>query len=203
MARGEESQDLLANLFKAYTATDNANFRDYMELKESAFDEGQDFTAEQLMQLAQDKFAVLKQKGKWMAQSEDQKKIVALEAQVSKLQKSKASANKPGKTMAKPKSKKAAKANAPKNKEDRPKWMFVPPRSGESHEKVVDGKKYYWCPKHKAWVRHRPEDCKGVGFRNSTNASPQSSNDTNSNAPGNRLVRALASVVEAESDQDS
>ena len=86
-ARGEESQDLLANLFKAYAACKDGNFRDYMELKESSFDEGQAFTAEQLMQLAMDKYAILKHKNKWMAQSEEQKKIVALEAQVSKVAK--------------------------------------------------------------------------------------------------------------------
>ena len=119
-ARGEESQDLLANLFKAYAACEDGNFRDYMELKESSFDEGQAFTAEQLMQLAMDKYAILKHKNKWMAQSEEQKKIVALEAQVLKLQKTKAPANKSGKQTVKPKPKGNAKQKSPNKKGDRP-----------------------------------------------------------------------------------
>jgi len=26
-------------------------------------------------------------------------------------------------------------------------------------QKTVNGKEYYWCPKHNCWVRHKPEDC--------------------------------------------
>eukprot|EP00957_Ditylum_brightwellii_P023678 1787040-Ditylum_brightwellii.AAC.1 len=38
-------------------------------------------------------------------------------------------------------------------------WMVKPPKDGESLTKVVSGKTYHWCPKHKAWVKHSPEQC--------------------------------------------
>lgn len=76
-ARGEESQDVLANLFKAYHVCTDDKLRSCMELKESAYEEGTPFTPEGLMQLAKNKFDLVKQNDELMAPSEDQKKIVA------------------------------------------------------------------------------------------------------------------------------
>ena len=29
----------------------------------------------------------------------------------------------------------------------------------------MNGKQYWWCPTHKMWCRHKPQDCKGLGYR--------------------------------------
>ena len=41
-----------------------------------------------------------------------------------------------------------------------PTWKTVPPKEGEELIKTVNGKKYHWCPNHKAWTLHTPEECK-------------------------------------------
>lgn len=35
----------------------------------------------------------------------------------------------------------------------------------QGNKKTLNDKLYYWYPKHKAWGKHKPEDCKGVGFK--------------------------------------
>ena len=38
------------------------------------------------------------------------------------------------------------------------KWKSITPTSGEK-QKLKDGKTYFWCPDHKAWGLHHPNDC--------------------------------------------
>ena len=54
-ARGETTQDLLANLFKGYLSSHDATFRKYMEKKQEEYDEGVAFTADGLMTSASNK----------------------------------------------------------------------------------------------------------------------------------------------------
>lgn len=194
-ARGEESQDLLANLFKAYAACEDEGLKEYMDRKESAYDEGQTFQPVQLMKLALDKFATLKLKGKWMAQSDDQKKIVALEAQVSKLQNKFKSA--PTGTDTSGKETNNQSRTGKDKKFQKPEWMTQKPNENEEKEKEVNNKIYYWCPTHKAWTRHKPEECKGLSHRPSTSNSEKAREDSTEDV-GRRLVRALAAVAEEE-----
>lgn len=205
-ARGEQTQDLLANLFKAYAACEDEVFTGYMALKESLYDEGEAFTHQQLMQLAKMKFATLKQKGKWKAQTNDQKKIIALEAQVNKLQNKVQKSNTAGKKDSGKAQSKASTRNKRKDfgekkdstkKQGKPEWMTKPPKEGEPRKKVVNDKDYWWCPHHRAWVRHTPESCRAKGQGNG-NKSPD-----NDQGRAHRLVRALAAVAEQESDVES
>lgn len=193
-ARGEETQDLLANLFKGYAAASDEKFVQYIEMKEAEYDEGTNYTSAQLMDLAINKYNTLLQKGKWNASSDDHKKIVALEALVDKLSK---------KVSSKPKkddggSEKKAKSKNKKGK-PKPEWMTKPP-SGASKTKTVDGKVYHWCPNHNAWVRHAPEDCKGVGTKkeSSENQSDKKNDPTNKAL---KISKALATVVENSDDE--
>ena len=48
---------------------------------------------------------------------------------------------------------------------DLPAWVYVHPKEGEKQSKTVDGKDYHWCPNHSRWTRHKPSDCKGIGFK--------------------------------------
>ena len=51
-ARGARTEDLLANLFKAYRSVNDHNFVDYIKTKKDQYDEGQDVTPEGLMHQA-------------------------------------------------------------------------------------------------------------------------------------------------------
>jgi hypothetical protein len=189
-ARGQTTEDLLANLFKGYAAASDRQFVDYMALKESNYDEGTNYTPEQLMQLARDRYAVLKQKGIWKAPSEDQQKIIALEAQLQKLTQKKVDA--------------AKKTTKPKDKIEKQEWMTVPPKEGQI-EKNVNKKTYWWCPIHNRWVRHKPEECQGKGVVKSDGVAKidhkESSEVKDDNDKKLKLAKALVSIQHDSDDE--
>jgi hypothetical protein len=63
-ARGETTNDLLTNHFKAYLNVSDEAFVRYIELKKIAFEDGQEMKPDALMSLALNKYATLKQQGK-------------------------------------------------------------------------------------------------------------------------------------------
>ena len=110
-----------------------------------------------------------------MKQDETERQLVALTAQLEqidllnkKLQK-KIKENKPN-DKSKGKKKKDSK-NA-----DKWKWKEVPPKSGQKHTKTFEGKEYHWCPLHKKWTLHKPDECrlkdKQTGEENMTQTTP-------------------------------
>jgi len=56
-ARGETTQDLLANLLRAYKTLPDSEIVDYVKQKTNDYDEGQEFTADSLMHLVGNKYA--------------------------------------------------------------------------------------------------------------------------------------------------
>jgi hypothetical protein len=61
-ARGEETQDLLVNLFKGYKQCKDPEFVDYIKKKEDFYEEGGDVTYQHLMDWALNKFKARKEK---------------------------------------------------------------------------------------------------------------------------------------------
>jgi hypothetical protein len=57
-----------------------------IEKKEEYYEEGNDFRANELMSLAKTKWSIRKQKHLWNAPSQQEEKILALEAKVKKLE---------------------------------------------------------------------------------------------------------------------
>lgn len=194
-ARGEETHDLVSNLFKAYKECGDAAFVGYMTRKEELYDEGNDYTPDALMQLAKDKYDALVEAEKWMAKSEEQKKIVALEATVDQLKRNIARGK--GDTNKSEQNKKQDKKSHNKGYE-KPEWMTKEPSGSDPKTKDVDGKTYYWCPTHGAWGRHKPADCKGKGYRPGKEAN---NNEQENGDKANRIARALATVAEAEEQE--
>ena len=39
-------------------------------------------------------------------------------------------------------------------------WKDVAPKKDDPKTKGVNRKTYHWCPKHKAWTLHKPEECR-------------------------------------------
>jgi hypothetical protein len=183
----------LANLFKGYAAVSDTTFVEYMALKESNYDEGTEYSPEQLMQLAKDKYAILKQKGTWKAPSADQKKIIALEAQIKKL----SDKGKPDKPADKKKKDDSKKNKKPDDKKTEvPKWMTTPPGKDDKLQKTVNDKTYYWCTNHGKvgqWVRHSPADCKAKQQSKDKKAEQPAKADSDDKKL--KLSKALMSIV--------
>jgi hypothetical protein len=55
------------------------------------------------------------------------------------------------------------------NNDNKYKWKLKEPKDGEPNTKRVfqDGEKktYHWCPHHKMWTIHKPEECKKFPIR--------------------------------------
>jgi hypothetical protein len=158
-ARGERTDDLLVNLFKAYRACNDEEFLNWAKRKEDSYNEGTNISPEELMSLADNKYTTLVDAGLWLQKSESQKRIVALTAQVKSWEKVKD--HKKSKDTKKDKKGKGGK-NKKNKKTTQPDWVTVPPGAGQPQDKDVDGKDWHWCPNHGdagKWVRHTRDKC--------------------------------------------
>ena len=196
-ARGETTQDLLANLFKAYKAVKDCNFVAYIKKKEDQYEEGEDIEVDMLMLQASNKYKTMVQVGTWNAPSPEEEKILALQAQVQKL-KSQKEQKEPKKQN---KDSKGGKKEGKKNKGrncEKPKWMLQPPPDADkSKPKKVDGKEYWWCSRHKSWGAHKESACEGKGL---DRPKPNDGTDTPSPPAQTtqgalKLVKALSAVI--------
>lgn len=157
--RRESSTDVLTNLFKGYKAASDKVFVEYIERKEEMYEEGEKLTVDALMHLAANKYKSRLRKNEWNAPSQEETKILALEAKIKTLEgrqrKRKADSN--DSTT----DKKRSKDTPTKLGTPRPAWMTVPPTKTEMGKpKTVKGKEYWWCVPRKVWARHHPKDCK-------------------------------------------
>lgn len=200
-ARGETTNDLLANLFKGYLSAEDETFVKYITRKQEEYDEGTNYTHTQLMTLAADKYKTLVEKGLWMAPSRQDKKIVALETQLASLRKyqpkSSSGNGKTGKQggQFKPGNSSKGKGGTPKSdkpKPDKPAWMFQRPTSIKA-PKVMDGKEYYWCLHHKCFGRHKMNECRLRASKQEQQANEQKGKPSSNSqeAPSLRISSAV------------
>ena len=126
------------------------------------------------------KYKVRKEKGLWNEPSEEQNKIIALQTQVNQLKRK----NKSGSNNSNTNNNTGGGGNSPtRKKKKKPDWCFKAPGANDPKEKSVNGKTWWWCPNHKEWCRHKPEDCKGIcSNKPSGNNQNQGGNDRNNQA---------------------
>ena len=196
-ARGQTTNDLLTNLFIGYKAASDKKFVEYIEHKEEAYEDGEDMTPTALMRLARNKYKTRKDREIWKAPTEEEEKIIALEAELKRV---KEASNKDKKGRANKGLKSPKKKGKGKNNK-KPDWMLIPPKEGQSSSKTVNIKLYHWCSRHKAWTRHKPADCRG---RNVPASQGNNATSTDSNSDTERklkLEHSLAAI--AEDDEES
>ena len=171
--RGEDTQDLYANLFKGYLACSDGDFRSYVQRIIDRYNEGENMSINDILAKALTKYMELKQAGTWNKPSADQEKIIALTASFEALKDknlklanslSSHSGTKARNTKSKStknKRKGNTKSNKSKIKDERDyAWKKVPPSNSEPKTKIKDDKTYHWCDEHMAWTLHTPEECK-------------------------------------------
>jgi desulfoferrodoxin (superoxide reductase-like protein) len=199
-ALGETTQDLLANLFKAYAKVPDDEFVLYVNTKRQLYDEGTNYTPEQIMTFAGDKYKQRVEDKTWIAPSKDQEKIVALEAAVAKLTK---------------KTKTTSNVTTTSNNNSGPQraeWQMIKPTEAEiknKYTKKVDGKVFKWCNKHGFWSKHSTEQCR-LPDKNSTNdedeqkpkAKSKSTTTTTQNKKA-KLVQALESIHDVDDGMET
>jgi hypothetical protein len=149
------------------------------------------------MMLAQNKYKSKIEDRSWNAPDEATEKIIALEAQVKSLTQKVTQAKKQSTKSGEPNKEGKGKMRGrnPKGRFQKPDWMLRPPAEGKPNMKWVDGKQYWWCPKHKSWGLHKPADCKGRGIKTNKD-QPKDAKDEEGKAL--KLVEALANFAELE-----
>ncbi len=190
-ARGETTNDLLANLFKAYKAVSDQEFITYIRKKEDKYEEGAEIKPDVLMLLTDNKFKTFRQAETWNAPSPEEEKILALESQIQKLQKEK---KKPKQQEKKGEDKNGTKKGK-KKKKDGPKWMQVPPAEADKDKpKTIKGKTYYWCAKHAKWAGHLTSTCQGKGLKDPKTNQQQEPPPSPQTVPRLGLSRVMSAL---------
>ena len=216
-ARGQRAEALLSHLFKGYLAASDKSFIKYINDKKDRYEEGEEIGADKLMQLADNKYRLLKEREEWEAPSAEEEKIMALEAAVESLSKNRkkrkeysgddnGSSRKPMRQYGKSKDKR----QNPK----KPSWMVERPPEEELHNpRKWNGNDCWYCHPDTGgkcdgqYRRHKPKDCEGKSFRgrfsNVKNNLNKSSEHTNNAEKRLKVAEALTTIVNEPEDDNT
>jgi hypothetical protein len=137
-AQGEVFHEDLFWAFKCLETIEEPNaFVRYVEDQKNKWEDGPDLTADKLCHSAETKFKLLSEAGKWKLinptkgsiKSTEDAKFLALVTAVKELAKNSSTSTK----------------SSISNDNKKSKWKFEAPAAGESTEKEVDGKTFWWC----------------------------------------------------------
>ena len=196
-ARGETTSDLITNLFKGYRAVKDPSFLRFIERLQDDYNRGQDITSDTLMEEAENKYKSLVQEDTWKQPTDQDKQIVALTAQLEKLQKAKNNNKKEKKGKGKDNKK-----NNKKNKDN--KWR--PPEKDEKLPRTINGKEYWYCPNHgkdnkqPRWVNHTPETCRSKPEKENSDKEKKEKDKKEEEVEKNQMKVASMAVVYDDDD---
>jgi hypothetical protein len=79
-------------------------------------------------------------------------------------------------------------------------WKYIEPSDDvKSKVKMWNDKEWWWCTNHKAYVRHKPEDCEGKGVKPSASSNMK----TTSEGPDkNTRQLKFSKALQAEKDEE-
>jgi len=173
-SRGETIPHLMVNLFKGYEAVEDKEFVSYIRIKKYEYNEGGTIDADKLMSNAENQYMEMIRSKEWNSPPKENQEILALTAEIKSL---------------KDQYLKGEKGNSSKSKDS---WKKVEPKEGESLSKAVKGKTFHWCTHHKAWVIHKPSECR-LGLPAANVAASTNVTSTAENA-ATVLATALAAL---------
>ena len=77
-----------------------------------------------------------------------------------------------------------------KTKREYPEWKKRPPGKNDPKTKQVQGRTYHWCPYHKFWSAHKPEECKLSTQAATAKSDNKTDNTRNENADKKPTISA-------------
>jgi hypothetical protein len=170
LQRGEESQDILNNLFKAYLTVREPTFNEYIRMQNMHYVDGKNFDVDQLMDVAEHWYKLLVRDNNWKPSKEANNCIVALTAEIASIGRGNNSER-----YKVDKKKKVEKANKGKGKKEESNtsdnWKSTAPKEGATHTKTVGKRTFTWCPHHKYWGGHAAAEYFKVNKKPSTTPS--------------------------------
>lgn len=182
---GETMSDAIPNLFRGYMACEDKSFVVYMRNKLDRYEDGEaDYTQEELMELAVNKYTDIKSRGEWKKLSKAEETVIALQ---SKLNKARAG-NNAGETSG---SNRGGKSKIPE-----PSWVRKPPTDGKEVKQDADGNLFYWCAHHKKWslsASHTTSTCKRI---NLPDEKKDNGGDKDGSGTMGKIEQALKATIE-------
>ena len=152
LQRGEDSSDLLVNLFAAYRSVQDRDFHHYMRMQHNLYIDGaKDFEVDQLMEVAANKYKMIVEEGSWKSPTASEEQFVALTAEIAALRQTQ--------FVKKGDRKKKVRSNTKGELNSSNSWRTLAPKEGDPHTKSVGKRAFIWCPHHKAWGGHQPSEC--------------------------------------------
>jgi hypothetical protein len=195
-AGGETSSDILVNVFEAYLSVPDHAFRHYIERKkETYYDGSEDITIGTLMDMVLNKYNQLKQDGEWEAKPPKQEQIVALMAQLQKVQTSKAKTGQASPSNNSQGDNKKKKAGPRKY----PDWRYE--RNGTDVKLEREGKTYHWCTHHQMWCEHTTEECRAKKKAPEGATKPPKVKQGDAQDPTLSLTKSLVAITHNEDYQ--
>jgi hypothetical protein len=169
---GQAYPELILNLFKAYNAVEDKEFTTYIMVTRFGYNANPiAYNARTLMDGVENIYKLRVESGTWkpslISPANDiqalQAQIIALSAQVNKNETPTSSGGGGSRN---------AKRQAKKEKDA---WKAIPPGSNDPKTKSFEDRTYHWCPNHKMWTMHKPEDCQGINYQPGTGNNVQQS----------------------------
>ena len=213
-SRGHTSLDLIVNLFKGYKAVKDDRFQDYIQKIEDGHEDGSIVitSANELMVRAVNFYKKQVTRDEWEQPTQQQKEVLALQAEVLHLKKQ----TKSGKQGEKPKGKeqvhkkgtKAKSDNAVKQKPERPEWLkaHTAPKADNVHKyRSWNGTKWYWCDEATGgkcggkWRTHKPSDCKGYA---KSAAKPETKENDKKKKDALKMAVAHETLIEGTMEEE-
>jgi hypothetical protein len=153
------------------------------------FDDGLNLSSEQLMRHALTKYDTINQRSATNQDSDPP--VIALKAEAIQQSESSKDNNTSLKSLI---AKLTESSKGKKLNRKIPNWKKKEPNSTEPHDKMVNGKKYHWCPKHKLWTIHSPSDC-------TLQTEVPSGSNSKEKDPTIALSKPLLSMMESEQEE--
>ena len=218
-ARGQRTEDLLSHLFKGYLAASDKVFVRYIEGKKEKYEEGKDLEPEKLMLLADNRFRLLKERDEWDAPSQEEEKLLSLQAEVEKLKRG-------NKRKSNTKKEKNDNQNTKKSRRQetpvKPEWMKERPAEEDLKKpRQWNGSEWWYCHPETGgkcdgqYRRHKPSQCEGRAFRRNTPNKKLRANVNNKNKTDHRnknddandkrklkVSEALNTIIDHQSDEN-
>ena len=209
-ARGERTEDLLSNLFKGYQAVSDRVFLKYIAGKQEKYEEGKQYSPDQLMQLADNKYRLLKEKGIWDTPSELEEKILALEAKIAELTRS---AKRTRSSKRKKKGSDGEGDNPEKkvhkvtsNQQEKPQWMYQRPSESELKKpRTWNGAQWWFCHRDTGgkcdgvYRIHKPQDCKGTARSKTQKRDSKPHEDSDQDQSRKmKLANAMSTIIHSD-----
>lgn len=209
--RGESSSDIMEYLFAAYDNVKDPDFHEFIRRIDQDYHyKNADVSVEHLFEITSQFYKDKVKSGTWDTPSNDQKSIIALQAQVAKANKKVTEAEKKlakmSKSTANGKSGKSNRNGSGKNGKGKnnqdvklPPWVSTAPKPGQPQKKNFNGESYYWCSHHKKWSNnsdHTTSTCRKLGLKKDDRHS-------HGETAATRMAHAYNAVTHDEDDNES